>query len=99
MLKTDYDCNFRSIFSSLNVSYAEDIGKSEGVITKYNPVTGELITKMPGIHGQSGSGVFLKEEDRFLGIIHSGSRNLDGKDIANVIPMNERLTKRFNKNK
>ncbi|HCU0866397.1 TPA: serine protease, partial [Staphylococcus aureus] len=47
----------------------------EGIITNYNPITGELTTNMPVVSGQSGSGVFLEEDDRFLGVIHSGSRN------------------------
>ncbi|MBJ6234574.1 trypsin-like serine peptidase [Staphylococcus aureus] len=73
--------------------------KSEGVITKINQVTGEVTTNMPVISGQSGSGVFLEEEDRFLGVIHSASRNSQGENIAIVTPMNKRLTNWFNKNK
>lgn len=61
--------------------------KSEGIITNYNPITGELTTNMPVVSGQSGSGVFLEEDDRFLGVIHSGSRNWQGKDIAIVTPI------------
>ncbi|NHM75850.1 trypsin-like peptidase domain-containing protein [Staphylococcus sp. 11007852] len=68
--------------------------RSEGEITDYNPVTKVLTTSIPTVEGQSGSGVFLKEGNQFLGVLYS--RTLDNK--GNVAPIDERLKAWFDKN-
>ncbi|HDH5694723.1 TPA: trypsin-like serine peptidase [Staphylococcus aureus] len=73
--------------------------KSEGVITSYNPITGDISTTLPSEPGQSGSGVFLKDGDRFLGVLHSHYNDNNGNHLGRVTPMNVRLTNWFNANK
>ncbi|HDX9031021.1 TPA: hypothetical protein ROV56_002707 [Staphylococcus aureus] len=68
--------------------------KSEGKILSMNPVTRAFTTSIHSIEGQSGSGVFLKEGDQFLGVLYG--KTLDGK--GQVAPIDERLKKWIDKN-
>ncbi|WP_238989624.1 trypsin-like serine peptidase [Staphylococcus sp. MI 10-1553] len=71
--------------------------KSEGVITKVNPITKELSTSMPASPGQSGSGVFL-EGGKFLGILY-GNENRTTYKSAKIQPIDTRLKKWIDDNK
>ncbi|WP_274316442.1 serine protease [Staphylococcus hyicus] len=64
--------------------------KSTGIITNYNPVTDELETTLPAVEGQSGSGVFLKDNNQFIGILY-GSYNTNQGLSGKVMTINERL--------
>ncbi|MCO4327852.1 trypsin-like peptidase domain-containing protein [Staphylococcus agnetis] len=72
--------------------------RSSGIITDYNPVTRDLSTSIPTSPGQSGSGVFLEDGDKFLGVLHSKFKDKNGKDVGRVTPINERLKKWFDDN-
>ncbi|WP_158695126.1 trypsin-like serine peptidase [Staphylococcus agnetis] len=68
--------------------------KSEGKIIDFDPHTKVLTTSIPTVEGQSGSGVFLKENDGFLGVLYGKKSNSDGQ----VVPIDERLKKWFDNN-
>lgn len=67
----------------------------EGKITKFNKINQTVETTMPVSNGQSGSGVFLKEGDRFLGVITGAKRGGNG-NFVRFTYMNERLVNWFN---
>ncbi|WP_086427996.1 trypsin-like serine peptidase [Staphylococcus cornubiensis] len=71
--------------------------KSEGVITKVNPVTRELSTTMPASPGQSGSGVFLGD-GQFLGILYA-TETTQGFRSGKVQTIDARLKKWIDSNK
>nr|WP_289780999.1 trypsin-like peptidase domain-containing protein [Staphylococcus agnetis] len=68
--------------------------KSEGKIIQINPHTKVLTTTIPTVEGQSGSGVFLKENNEFLGVLYGKLSNGNGQ----VAPIDERLKKWFDSN-
>lgn len=68
--------------------------KSEGQIIDFDPYTQVLTTTIPTVDGQSGSGVFLKENDEFLGVLYGKKSNGNGQ----VAPIDERLKKWFDDN-
>ncbi|MGT2888404.1 serine protease [Streptococcus didelphis] len=68
--------------------------KSRGIITNYNPITRQISANMPSRPGQSGSGVFLEEGDKFLGVLQGQSKN-----ESIVTPIDKRLADWINKNK
>ncbi|MFO3720400.1 trypsin-like serine peptidase [Staphylococcus felis] len=71
--------------------------RAEGKITSYNPITNEVETNMPVSEGQSGAGVFLEENNQFIGVLTGGYKK-DGKDYARVTLMNQRLVNWFYQN-
>lgn len=67
--------------------------RSDGIVKFYSKQHVLLVTDIPALKGQSGSGVF-KKDGQFVGII-IGSRK-DGE--ANVLPFTEKIAKWINEN-
>lgn len=68
--------------------------KSVGTIIDIDPHTKVLTTSIPTVEGQSGSGVFLKEKDEFLGVLYGKLSNGNGR----VVPIDGRLKNWIDKN-
>ncbi|WP_340294841.1 trypsin-like serine peptidase [Staphylococcus coagulans] len=72
----------------------------EGAIKKYNIVNRTFDTTMPVSQGQSGAGVFLVDNERFVGVLNSGYKDINtNKDWARVSVLDQRLVNWFKANK
>ncbi|MCQ9299533.1 trypsin-like peptidase domain-containing protein [Staphylococcus hyicus] len=70
--------------------------RAEGKITRFNKINQTAETTIPVSNGQSGAGVFLKDGNRFLGVV-TGAKTGNNGNLVRFTYMNERLVNWFNK--